>query len=101
MADAVAEIQQVLNWIRGEVQAADWQLRLEVLELLLSTSERVVADVRKMKEPEQKQIPVPVPQTQVVKRRVNMPAATQQRSNSTADLDPIAPQPPLPPQQTR
>ena len=96
MAKAVKEIQQTLNWIREQMREADWKLRLEVLELMLGTSERVVADLRNMKEPEQKQVPVPVPQTQVVKRRVNMPAPAKLSSEPKPDLEPIQPLPPLP-----
>ena len=61
--------------IRLETEKADWQLRLEILQLILSTSESVVADARKRASPQAKQMKqtVSVPKTKWVKRYVDMP----------------------------
>ena len=43
MSNILTGIQQALEVIRLETEKADWQLRLEILQLMLSTSESVVA----------------------------------------------------------
>ena len=70
-------IQQALEAIRIETEKADWQLRLEILQLMLSTSESVVAGARKQAAPQVKQVKqtVPIPRTKWVKRYVDMPKA--------------------------
>ena len=75
MSNILRGIQQALEAIRIETETADWQLRLEILQLILSTSESVVADERKQAAPEVKQVKqtVPVPKTKLVKRYVDMP----------------------------
>ena len=47
MGNILKDIQQVLEAIRIETEKADWQLRLEILQLMLSTSASLVADPRK------------------------------------------------------
>ena len=47
MSNILRGIQQALEAIRIASEAADWQQRLEILQLILSTSESVVADARK------------------------------------------------------
>ena len=47
MGNILKGIQQTLEAIRIETEKADWQLRLEILKLILSTSESVVAGARK------------------------------------------------------
>ena len=47
MGNILKDIQQVLEAIRIETEKADWQLRLEILQLMLSTSASVVAGARK------------------------------------------------------
>ena len=75
--------------IRIETEKADWQLRLEILQLMLSTSASVVAGVRKQAAPQVKQVKqkVPVPRTKWVKRYVNMPKADsgKQKQASVGD----------------
>jgi hypothetical protein len=68
MSNILRGIQQALDAIRIETEAADWQLRLEILQLILSTSESVVADARKQAAPEVRQLKqtVPVPKTKWV-----------------------------------
>ena len=47
MSNILIRIQQVLEVIRLETEKADWQLRLEILQLMLSTSASVVTDPHK------------------------------------------------------
>ena len=46
MSNILRGIQQALEEIRIESEAADWHLCLEILQLKLRTSESVVADAR-------------------------------------------------------
>ena len=114
MSNILRGIQQALEAIRIETEAADWQLRLEILQLILSTSESVVADARKQAAPEVKQVKqtVPVPKTKLVKRYVDMPKQTgsgRQKRTDVGDaarlrqqqLAAVGPQAALPNQQTR
>ena len=77
MSNILTGIQQALEAIRIETEKADWQLRLEILQLMLSTSESVVAAARKQAAPQVKQVKqtVPVPRTKWVKRYVDVPKA--------------------------
>ena len=77
MSNILTGIQQALEAIRLETEKADWQLRLEILQLMLSTSACVVAGVRKQAAPQVKQVKqkVPIPRTKWVKRYVDMPKA--------------------------
>ena len=77
MSNILTGIQQALEAIRIETEKADWQLRLEILQLMLSTSESVVAAARKQAAPQVKQVTqtVAVPRTKWVKRYVDMPKA--------------------------
>ena len=65
MSNILTGIQQALEAIRIETEKADWQLRLEILQLMLSTSASVVAGVRKQAAPQVKQVTqkVPIPRT--------------------------------------
>ena len=56
MSDILTGIQQALEAIRLETESADWQLRLGILQLILSTSESVLADARKRAAPRVKQV---------------------------------------------
>ena len=83
-------IQQALEAIRIETEKADWQLRLEILQLMLSTSESVVAGARKQAAPQVKQVKqtVPIPRTKWVTCYVDMPKADsgkQKRANMDDD----------------
>ena len=77
MSNILRGIQQALEAIRLETESADWQLRLEILQLILSTSESVVAGARKQAAPQVKQVKqkVPIPRTKWVKRYVDVPKA--------------------------
>ena len=85
MPDALTDIQQALETIRTASEKADWQRKLDILLLMLSTSQSVIANARKLTEPERKQVKqtVVVPRTQVVKRYVNMPSTDTKTVNDT------------------
>jgi len=92
MGNILRGIQQALEAIRIETEKADWQLRLEILQLILSTSESVVAAARKQAEPEVKQVKqkVPVPKTELVKRYVDVPKQADSERQKQADVDDAA-----------
>jgi len=92
MSSILRGVQQALEAIRIETEKADWQLRLEILQLILSTSESVVADARKQAEPEVKQLKqtVPVPKTELVKRYVDVPKQADSHRQKRADVDDAA-----------
>ena len=92
MSSILRGVQQALEAIRIETEKADWQLRLEILQLILSTSESVVADARKQAEPEVKQLKqtVPVPKTKLVKRYVDVPKQTDSHRQKRTDVDDAA-----------
>ena len=92
MSNILRGIQQALEAIRIETEAADWQLRLEILQLILSTSESVVAAARKQAAPEVKQVKqtVPVPKTKLVKRYVDVPKQTDSGRQKRTDVDDAA-----------
>ena len=89
MGNILRGIQQALEAIRIETEAADWQLRLEILQLILNTSESVVAAARKQAAPEVKQVKqtVSVPKTKLVKRYVDVPKQTVADRQKRADVD--------------
>tara|TARA_A100001015_G_C14539779_1_gene537447 strand:+ start:25 stop:399 length:375 start_codon:yes stop_codon:yes gene_type:complete len=68
MRNILTGIQQALEAIRIETEKADWQLRLEILQLMLSASASVVAGARKQAAPQVKQVKqtVPVPRTKYI-----------------------------------
>ena len=92
MSNILKGIQQALEVIRLETEKADWQLRLEILQLMLSTSESVVAGTRKQAAPEVKQVKqtVPVPKTKLVKRYVDMPKQADSQRHKRTDVDDAA-----------
>ena len=92
MSNILTGIQQALEAIRIKTEKADWQLRLEILQLILSTSESVVAGARKQAAPEVKQVKqtVPIPRTKWVKRYVDMPkpaASGKKKKQASTDDD--------------
>ena len=89
MSNILTGIQQSLEAIRIETEKADWQLRLEILQLILSTSESVVAQARKQAAPEVKQVKqrVPIPKTELVKRYVDVPKQTVADRQKRTDVD--------------
>ena len=92
MGNILKGVQQALEAIRIETEKADWQLRLEILQLILSTSESVVAQARKKAAPEVKQVKqtVPVPKTKLVKRYVDVAKQGGSGRQKRTDVDDAA-----------
>ena len=99
---ALQDIQQALNAIRGEIERVDDATKWAALELMLSTSASVVALAKKMAEPETRTVTrtVGVPKTKIVKQPSPQQQATPKDTERT-DFAPIRPQPPLPNQQDK
>ena len=89
MSNILKGIQQALEAIRIESESADWQLRLEILQLILSTSESVVAGARKQAAPKVKQVKqtVAVPKTKWMKRYVDVPKQAASGKQKRTDMD--------------
>ena len=89
MSNILKGIQQALEAIRIKSDKADWQQRLEILQLILSTSESVVAQARKQAAPEVRQVKqtVPVPKTKWVKRYVDAAQQTGSEKRRGTDVD--------------
>ena len=92
---ALEDIQQALNAIRRDIERADAETKLAALELIMGTSQSVVAMARKLTTPKVKTRTVIVPKEKVIK------AEPRQRKVSKKDLEPrslepIRPKPPLP-----
>ena len=96
---ALQDIQQALNAIRGEIERVDDETKWAALELMLSTSNSVVALAKKMVKPETKTITrtIAVPKTKIVKQQTQ--PQTTPKDIERKDFTPIRPQPPLPNQQ--
>jgi hypothetical protein len=96
---ALHDIQQALNAIRGEIERADDETKWAALELMLGTSNSVVALAKKMAKPETKTVTrtVAVPKTMIVKQPPQQQATP--KDTERTDFTPIRPQPPLPNQQ--
>ena len=85
MPDELTDIKQALETIGLANEKADWRKKLDILLLMLSTSQSVITNARKLTEPERKQVKqtVVVPKTQVVKRYVNMSSPDTQTATDT------------------
>jgi hypothetical protein len=96
---ALQDIQQALNAIRSEIERVDDETRWAALELMLSTSNSVVALAKKMTKPEPNTVirTIAVPKTKIVKQQT--PPQTTPKDTERTDFTPIRPQPPLPNQQ--
>ena len=97
---ALQDIQQALNVIRSEIERVDDETKWAALELMLGTSNSVVALAKKMAKPETKTVTrtVAVPKTKIVKQPPPQ-QNTLPKDTERTDLTPIRPQPPLPNQQ--
>lgn len=98
---AIDDIQQALNAIRQHTDEFDWQLRLQALELMLSTSQSVVARARQLVEPKVKTRVVTVPKPKTVRRYVDVPKrqAAQRTATEPKSTQPMKPVLPLANQQ--
>ena len=98
---ALEDIQQALNAIRSEIERTDDETKWAALELMLSTSNSVVALAKKMVKPEKKTVTrnVAVPQTKIAKQPSQQ--QTTPKDTEPTDFTPIRPQPPLPNQRNK
>ena len=69
---ALKDIQQSLNIIRTEIEQVDDETKMAALELIMSTSQSVVAMARKLTKPKvrTKTKKIPIPKTKIVRQQV-------------------------------
>ncbi len=94
---ALKDIQQSLNIIRAEIEKVDAETKMAALELIMSTSQRVVAMARKLTKPKvrTKIKKVAIPKTKIVKQRVAQPTQEKEPQNKPSITKPIKPIKPL------
>ena len=99
---ALKDIQQSLNIIRAEIEKVDAETKMAALELIMSTSQSVVAMARKLTKPKvrTKTKIVAIPKTKIVRQRVAQPTQEKEPQNKPPILKPIKPIPPLPNKQS-
>ncbi len=98
---ALEDIQQALNAIRSEIERTDDETKWAALELMLRTSNSVVAVAKKMAKPETKTVTrtVAVPKTKIVRQEPQQQKIP--KDTKPTDFTPIRPQPPLPNQRNQ
>jgi len=98
---ALQDIQQALNAIRSEIERVDDETKWAALELMLSTSNSVVAVAKKVAKPETKTVTrtIAIPKTKIVKQQPQQQATP--KDTKPTDFTPIRPQPPLPNQRNQ
>ena len=95
---ALEDIQKALNVIRGDIERADAETKLVTLELIMGTSQSVVAMARKLTMPKVKTRTVIVAKEEVIKTEPKQPKVSK-RDLEPRSLAPIKPTPLLPNQQ--
>ena len=92
---ALKDIQQSLNIIRTEIVKVDDETKMAALELIMSTSQSVVAMARKLTKPKVRTKTVAIPKTKIVKQRVAQPTKEKKPQNKPSIIRPIKPIAPL------
>jgi hypothetical protein len=94
---ALKDIQQSLNIIRTEIVKVDDETKMAALELIMSTSQSVVAMARKLTKPKvrTKIKKVVIPKTKIVKQRVAQPTKEKEPQNKSSIIKTIKPIKPL------
>ena len=94
---ALKDIQQALNIIRTEIEQVDAETKMAALELIMSTSQSVVAMARKLTKPKvrTKIKKVVIPKTKIIKQRVAQPTKEKEPQNKPSIIKPIKPIAPL------
>ena len=94
---ALKDIQQSLNIIRTEIVKVDDETKMAALELIMSTSQSVVAMARKLTKPKvrTKIKKVVIPKTKIIKQRVDQPTQEKEPQNNPSIIKPIKPIKPL------
>ena len=93
---ALKDIQQSLNIIRTEIEQVDTETKMAALELIMSTSQSVVAMARKLTKPKVRTKTVARPKTKIIKQRVAQPTKEKEPQNKPSSIRPIKSIPPLP-----
>ena len=98
---ALQDIQQALNAIRSEIERVDDKTKWAALELILSTSNSVVALAKKMAKPVTKTVTrtVAVPKTKIIKQPAQKTSKPAANDAVRTAIKPISPQKPLSNQQ--
>ena len=92
---ALEEIQKAVNAIRGDIERVDAETKLAALELIMGTSQSVVAMARKLTTPKVKTRTVIVPKEKVIKVEPRQKKISN-KDHEPRSLEPIKPNPPLP-----
>ena len=94
---ALKDIQQSLNIIRAEIEKVDAETKMAALELIMSTSQSVVAMARKLTKPKirTKTKTVAIPKTKIIRQQVAQPTQEKEPQNKPSIIKPIKPIPPL------
>jgi len=92
---ALEDIQKALNAIRGDIERADAETKLAALELIMGTSQSVVAMARKLTMPKVKTRAVIVPKEKVIKAEPRQQKVSK-KDFEPRSLEPIKPKRPLP-----
>ena len=92
---ALKDIQQALNIIRAEIVKVDDETKMAALELIMSTSQSVVAMARKLTKPKVRTKTVAIPKTKIIKQRVAQPTKEKEPQNKPSIIKPIKPIAPL------
>ena len=103
---ALTDVQQALNIVRQSADQAEWDMRLEMLQLTMATAADIVALSRKLTKPKQRTQTKTnlIPQTKTVTRYVDADApqiAAEPTAKPKATIGTIRPIAPLTPQQQR
>ena len=99
---ALHDIQKTLNIIRNQIDAMDADTKWAALELMLASSASVVALAKKMAKPDTKTVnrKISIPKTKVIKQPVQQASKPAANGVARSVIKPIAPQKPLPNQQS-
>ena len=91
------DIQQSLNIIRAEIEQVDAETKMAALELIMSTSQSVVAMARKLTKQKvrTKTKTIPIPKTKIVRQQVDQPTKEKEPQNKPSIIKPIKPTQPL------
>ena len=94
---ALKDIQQSLNIIRAEIVKVDDETKMAALELIMSTSQSVVAMARKLTKPKvrTKIKKVAIPKTKIVRQQFTQPTQEKEPQNKPSITKPIKPIAPL------
>ena len=103
---ALTDVQQALNIVRQSADQAEWDMRLEMLQLTMTTAADIVALSRKLTKPKQRTQTKTnlIPQTKTVTRYVDALApktAAEPNTEPTQITGAVPPTAPLSPQQQR